>query len=241
MRAKNIKCRMEIASISALIYKQIRSSSSVVLALSLLASCSFDPVEVNQTPLKSKVSYLGKNFEGNGPELALEKDQQAVTEWDFGCQNNFEFDVKEEYKKSNGDVFVSLCIKKAVISLVAPVTVWLPENATPEVVAHERGHEKICRMVYENSKKTARKAAESVIGKIFEGEGKNREQACSAALAQAQNYVCRIYHSEAAQDVDAISEIYDALDQNQKGRSEDLVNQSFIRYKRISGTAKKKP
>lgn len=239
MKAKNTKCKMVIASISALISRK-KSPCSLVLAMFLFASCSSDPVEVSQSPMKSKVSYLGKDFEGNGPEIALEKDQQAVTEWDFGCQNNFEFDIKEEHKKSNGNYFVSLCIKKVHISLSAPVIIWLPENAAPEVVAHERGHEKICRLVYESSKKTAHKAAESVIGKIFEGEGKDRDEACSAALAQGQDYVCQIYHGEASQDVNAISEIYDALDQNQKERSEDLVNQAFIRYKRISGAEKKR-
>ncbi len=247
MREKNTKCKMVTVSISASIFrKEIAVLLLLANSLLLFSGCGQNTVEVKQLPMQGSVKYLDKDFEGKNAELLLEPNQEAVTEWDFGCQNDFEFDIEEASKLASGQTVVRLRIKRVVITLSAPVTLWLPKDASPEVVAHERGHETICRLIYKDSKRTAQRAAEAVIGKTFEAEGKDQKEALNKALLNAQEYVCQIYHGEASQDVGLVSEIYDDLDQNksqdknEKASSDELVKQAFAKFKRVGAGVKKK-
>lgn len=137
---------------------------------------------------------------------------------------------------STGKTFVRLKIKNVKMILSAPILVWLPKSPAPNVVAHEKGHQDICVKVYSESEPVAHKAAQSVVGRSFEAEGDSREEACKKSLLQAQSVVCSIYHQDVSDYASSISEIYDALDESEKGEAQELVRRAFNNYKRVSDT-----
>lgn len=249
MKAKNIKCKMVIASIfvstfKQTAFKQIASKQiALVIILALIQTftygCSSSDVSVERKKPDIKIRYFDpKNFEGKSPVPNLQPGESALTEWEFGCQTNFDFDIVEESRMSTGKTFVRLKVKKVKIILNAPILVWLPKNPAPDVVAHEKGHQDICTRVYSESDETARKAAQSVVGRSFESEGDTREEACKKALIQAQEVVCAIYHQDVSDYAGCISEIYDSLDEAEKGEAHELVSKAFSNYKRVSDQKK---
>ncbi|MGL1418897.1 hypothetical protein ACSTIS_23615, partial [Vibrio parahaemolyticus] len=67
---------------------------------------------------------------------------------------------------------VNLKITAVHIDLAAPVVIYLPRQAQPDVVSHEEGHVKICRRIYEyDAAPAAIRAGDSVIGKEFTASG----------------------------------------------------------------------
>ena len=237
MRAKNTKFKTAIASISASTFKQIFKQTLLVLTLIQLVTqgCASSNVSVVRQKPDIKISYFDpKNFEGKSPVPNLKQGEEALTEWEFGCQTNFDFDIVDESRMSTGKTFVRLKIKNVKMILSAPILVWLPKNPAPSVVAHEKGHQDICVKVYSESEPFAHKAAQSVVGRFFEAEADSREEACKKALQQAQSAVCTIYHQDVSDYAGCISEIYDSLDESEKGDAKDLVQRAFGNYKRVS-------
>jgi hypothetical protein len=233
-----------IASISVSTSKQVALKLfALVIILSLIQvftyGCSSSDVSVDRKKPDIKIRYFDpQNFEGKSPAPDLKPGESALTEWEFGCQTNFEFDITEESRMSTGKNFVRLKIKSVKMILNAPILVWLPKNAAPDVVAHEKGHQDICTRVYSESDEIARKAAQSVVGKLFEAEADTREEACKKALIQAQEAVCAIYHQDVSDYAGCISEIYDSLDETEKGEAQELVRKAFSNYKRVSDKKK---
>lgn len=237
MRAKNTKFKTAIASISASTFKQTFKQTLLVLTLIQLVAqgCASSNVSVERQKPDIKINYFDpKNFEGKSPVPNLKQGEEALTEWEFGCQTNFDFDIVEESRMSTGKTFVRLKIKSVKMILSAPILVWLPKNPAPSIVAHEKGHQDICVRVYSESESSAHKAAQTVVGKIFEAEGDSRDDACKKALQQAQFAICTIYHQDVSDYAGCISEIYDSLDETEKGEAEELVQRAFGNYKRVS-------
>ncbi len=239
MKAKNTKCKMVIASISVSTSKRFALVLILALIQTFTYGCSSSDVSVERKKPEIKIRYFDpKNFEGNSSVPNLKEGESALTEWEFGCQTNFEFDITEESRMSTGKNFVRLKIKNVKMILNAPILVWLPKNPAPDVVAHEKGHQDICTRVYSESDEIARKAAQSVVGRSFESEADTREDACKKALIQAQEVVCAIYHQEVSDYASCISEIYDGLDESEKGEAQALVRKAFSNYKRVSNKKK---
>ncbi|MDX2106547.1 MAG: hypothetical protein SFY67_09100 [Candidatus Melainabacteria bacterium] len=235
MKVKSIKFKTAIASIFASIFNS--TLIPILASQFLLVACSASDVSVERKkPDIQTVFFDPENFEGTANHPELEPNEQALTEWEFGCQTNFDFDIMEESRMSTGKYFVRLKIKNVKMILSAPIKIWLPKNAAPDVVAHEKGHQDICVRAYAESDEVARRAARSVVEKSFEAEGDSREEACKKALFQAQGAVCAIYHQDVSDYASCISEIYDSIDSTEKGDSKDFVERAFRNYKRVSNT-----
>lgn len=243
MKAKNTKCKTVIASTLDSTSKRPAIKTSLIASLFLFPfffyGCSSSNVNIERQKPQIHTTYFDpKNFEGNASHPPLEPNEQALTEWEFGCQTNFDFDILEESRMSTGKHFVRLNIKNVKMILSAPIRIWLPKNPAPDVVAHEKGHQDICTRIYSESDEIARKAAQSVVGKTFEAEAQTREEACKKALIQAQEAVCAIYHQDVSDYAGCISEIYDSLDETEKGEAQELVRKAFNNYKRVSDKKK---
>jgi len=226
-------------SISKFSKFNLRFALSLLLIQIFAHACSFTDVSVERKKPDIQTTYFDpKNFEGKASHPELEPNEQALTEWEFGCQTNFDFDILEESRMSTGKHFVRLKITNVKMILTAPIRIWLPINPAPDVVAHEKGHQDICVRAYSESDEIARKAARSVVNKSFEAEASTRDEACKKALAQAQEAVCAIYHQDVSEYASSISEIYDSIDETEKGNAKDFVQRAFKNYKRVSDKQK---
>ncbi len=191
-------------------------------------------VTVDKTPLTVKKVFFDPKKPGDIP---LMPDEEAVTVWSFGCKTDFEFDIVDNTSLGKNDLMVTLRITRSKISLSAPVTVFLPQGASPELVSHEDGHVEICKRIYAKVDKEAEDAASVVVGKEFQASGATVEDACREAVQRASAEVCLRYHG-ISHSVNRVSEIYDQLDRTGKGEMPALVDKAFSKFSTVPGVAK---
>ncbi len=193
----------------------------LAIALPFIVSCSVQPdgpvttmscqdkVTVVKLPLVVTTTYFGKNDRAPGMVLPSHN-QSANTNWQFRCKSHFDYDVVEKKALNAGQWFAKLKITSARIEISAPITIWLPSGANQEVIAHENGHVKICRKIYDSEGlEAASTAGCSVIAKEFSGTGKDLKDACQVALNDAGQAVGRPYRLGTVESVNKLSQAYD--------------------------------
>lgn len=198
-----------------------------------LAGCT-SLVAVEKSPLTVKKVFFDPE---NPVGVPLTPDEEAVTVWSFGCKSDFEFDIVDNTRLKQNDVMVTLRITRSKITLSAPVTVFLPEGASSELVRHEEGHVEICKRIYGKVDKEAEAAASAVVGKEYQASGASVEDACREAVQRAGSDVCLRYHG-ISRSVNRVSNIYDQLDRTDHDEMPVLVNKAFATFSTVSGVGK---
>ncbi|MBS1955509.1 MAG: hypothetical protein JST89_15100 [Cyanobacteria bacterium SZAS-4] len=172
-------------------------------------------VLVEQEPISVKKEFFDRGST-QSKQVAEEHNQSANTHWKFQCVPKFRFHIVKmtEANPRPGDhvVTVKLRITSVSVFLAAPVTIYLPKLAKPEVVSHEDGHFKICKKVYDrDARPAAQSAAQALIGKEFEGSGNSLELASQEALHHAAQEMGRGFRSKTIDYLDRVSAYYDQL------------------------------
>jgi hypothetical protein len=80
---------------------------------------------------------------------------------------------------------VNVTIDTVDINLSLPITMWLENNAPQRLVEHETGHMSISEYYYANIDVYARRAGQAVMGKTFNGTGKDKQSAVNNATDKA--------------------------------------------------------
>lgn len=168
-----------------------------------------DQVRVNKIPMTIEKKVFDKGL--HDPGLALEEhNQYANTHWYFRTRPKFDFEIVEK-NSEKGTSRVKLLIKAVDVELALPITIWLPEGANEEVIAHENGHVAICERLYKDANVFASEAARSVVGQTFEGHGDSLQAACQLALNKASLLLARRYSEKTVDVVNQVSQYYDQL------------------------------
>jgi len=145
-----------------------------------------------------------------GKRDPLAMDVEAYTEWFYSCKATFDTeDVRQD--DTNGAASVALRVKGLKFTVALPITVHLPKNAPAALKEHEDGHVLICSLVYGLSGKVAAAAGKQVLGRTFEGMGKDMAEARLMALDQAQKIVARAYQEGTNDLAEQMSRKYDEL------------------------------
>ena len=176
-------------------------------ALSLSGCSSGAPVDVVHQPLSVRVRLI----ENSVVPPPLSKGEVALTTWEFGCRPAFEFDTVDDTFLGR-DYMATVSISKVRVLLSAPVVVWISKSAPVSVREHEKAHVLILRHVYEEADAAARKAAEQVLGRRFQGSGATIEAACADAVSHASAELCDVYHGRVSASAEQISETFDLID-----------------------------
>lgn len=183
-----------------------------------LASCSngdvSQPVSVTAAPLALHTSYFkdskSKDFRSLDESVLKDPNFDAFTIWFFHCFADFQTQ-DEHVDDTSGASSVRLKIKAVQIRLSCPITIWLAKDSPVLVREHEKGHVYICSKVYGRAPKVARDAALLVVGKSYNGMGRNPAAARQMAIAQAEGDIAQIFREKIVALADEISTAYDAL------------------------------
>lgn len=207
----------------------------VMLVVLCLGGCVSKPAEitVKVQPMKVETRFIEKLKPGEKSPLAA--CEEALTDWKFGCKTGFDFEIVDKSELAD-EFLVNVRIKKATISLDAPVTIWISSNASEDTKMHEDAHVLICRRVYGEAEKTALAGAERVVKKEFQGGGSSLEAAVKEGLSLASEEICRYYHMAMVEKINRVSEIFDRLDHdNPDKKDSELVELAFQKYQLIKG------
>jgi len=147
----------------------------------------------------------------------------SFTVWQFHCVPALEYDVVGK-KQTGKQQLVSLKITKADVQLSLVVTMNLTDFATKREIAHEEGHVKICSTAYARASLFAESAAQSIIGRVYQGQGDDMDMACKAAIQQAAAELTSQYRKGTVDYVNRVSQLYDKIDAKEKMPVDRAVN-----------------
>lgn len=109
---------------------------------------------------------------------------------------------------------------------------WMPDNPPEGLRQHEDGHAEICRRVYADAEESAKKIAQSMIGKEYSGTGSSIVEASKFASGIAVVDYSNEFEAEVAKKCQDISEIYDYLASYTSTDKAKLVDEAFSVYER---------
>ena len=151
-----------------------------------LAGAAEDSVKVEKADVK--VEY--KTFDPKNlpePPPPLKGKEAAVCVYRFGVDSSVQYGYRQPRDPAAG---TTVELGKVTVRLALSVTVWLPDNATPQLKAHEEGHRTIAEHYYTGADAIARERAKKVVGRKIPVRGNDIEAAAKAAIEKVNKELC---------------------------------------------------
>lgn len=184
---------------------------------------------------KSEVVVERKQFDRRHPppELPPLGRSAAITQSRFGCAVSAQYAVvtrapgRGRRGVARGRYTAMARIDSVQVKLNLHVTVWVPRNARPQLVAHEEGHRVIAERIYHDAAVAAAVAeARKLIGRTTTAGGDNCEDDAIAAHAEAKEKFCDAYLDATSSWSTRVGNRYDELTSHGK-RSDPGVDEAI--------------
>lgn len=205
----------------------------VVITAASLSSCASQPVEIQKAAPEIKTKVFDKGM--RPPEASPpEHNDCANTHWHYGFIPEVAFDQVLRERVSDGEEVV-IKIKKINLKLNLEITMWLPEKASEDVVAHEKGHAEICLDVYKTAENSAQAAAQPFIGKEIRAHGSDYEATIKRALTDVNQEMARMYREQTVERANVTAGLYDKMTvtDHAAAKVDQKVADAEIEYTRI--------
>src|SRR5688572_22368574 len=141
----------------------------VVACLLLLVVFAFGAAgEDAVTVEKGEVKVEYKTFDPKNlpnPPPPLKGEEAAVCVYQFGVETNVKYGYRAPANRGAGAVATNVELAGVTVRLSLSVTIWLPNNATAQLKAHEEGHRTIAEHYYKGADAIAREQAKKVVGR----------------------------------------------------------------------------
>lgn len=211
---------------------------ALVFCLSL-TGCSQNPVQIEKFSPTIKTEYFDK---GARPPEANTPDHNdcANTHWHFGIIPAIDWQLEKRERSAQGENVV-IKIKGVKLQLKLDITMWLPEKASEDVIAHEKGHAAICLDAYKQAEKVAQDAANSVVGQKVEAQGPDYESTLKSALTNVSQDLARKYREETLDKANVTSALYDRMTMKDHAafKVDAKVDDAELEYERLAPDLKK--
>jgi hypothetical protein len=118
---------------------------------------------------KEPVSYATRTFDPAAPP----SDMPPLRPGDYAqCDSNFVSDARitGQTRRKDSD-HATVTISQVHVTLKLNITVWLPGDASQQVVDHEQGHRQISEFYYQNTENLAQRISANYIGRQIEVSG----------------------------------------------------------------------
>ncbi|MBZ0184823.1 MAG: hypothetical protein K8F91_01135 [Candidatus Obscuribacterales bacterium] len=159
-------------------------------------------------PHVSKKWFDPGNPPNPGPDL--KSGEKGATRYHYNLSVNFDLDMVSKEKTESG-YKVKIRPKDIRVTLTLPIIMWLPQNTTRKMLAHEEGHVRICEFIYYDAEKLVRFHAESMASSHFAGEGKTEAESVKVAYRRAAEDLNQIYRRYVFDYSRCVGEEYDRL------------------------------
>jgi hypothetical protein len=127
------------------------------------------------------------------PPPPIEKGEAAVTIYRFGVEVDSKYSYSQPASAPPGPAKLDVTVEEIAVKLSLSVTIWLPDNASKELEAHEEGHRWIAEKFYADAEQVARPLAHKWVGKKLKGEGRDAKAAARSAIDALSSKVCQDY------------------------------------------------
>lgn len=218
----------------------------LIFCIVIATCCANAALAVDVIVNKAAPAVTRKTFDPtkpDDPKPYLHANEIAKTEYVFRIEMDLQPIPGTPQRQPGGGVKASIRLNQVRVRLFMPVTIWLPKGATDHVKAHEEGHLQIAQMVYKDADKKAREFANLMIGKAYEGEGKDPNAAYGDAMQKAAKELNDKYVEATRTPCDEVQAIYDQItdfSRNTELKSDKAVTQAFDLWKEQQKKQKEK-
>ena len=105
----------------------------------------------------------------------------------------------------------SATVNLSQITARLSITIWTPENATPQIKAHEETHREICEVYYAAVDRFARPLASRYIGRKITVSGEDHDDAIDEVLRTLQSEMLAEFMENTAQRCLVAQQRFDAI------------------------------
>lgn len=205
----------------------------------VVTGCSQGPVKITQVPPEIKTEYFDK---GARPPEANTPDHNdcANTHWHYSFIPKINWELIKRERALDGEN-VTVKIKSVDLTLKLPITMWLPEKASEDVLAHEKGHAAICIDIYKQANRVAEEAAGLVVGKEFGAHGNNYEEALKNLQTELEQMMASKYREDTLDRANVTSAFYDKITMADHAASKvnSKVEDAELEYERLAPELRK--
>ena len=217
-----------------------RSAFILLLIAGFTSGCSQSPISISKAPPSIKTEYFDRGArppEANTPE----HNDCANTHWHFGFIPETDYELVKRERAADGENVV-VKIKRVKLKLGLDITMWLPEKASQDVVAHEKGHAAICLDAYKQAEKVAEEAANRMIGKEIVTHGPDFESTLNNGLNNVNQEMARKYREETVDKANVTSALYDKMTMQDHAASkvDAKVEDAELEYEHLAPELKKR-
>ena len=145
------------------------------------------------------------------PPPPIEKGEAAVTVYRFGVEVDSKYSYTQSAKAPPGPAKLDVTVEEISVKLSLSVTIWLPDNASKELAAHEEGHRWIAEKFYADAEQVVRPMAQRWIGKKLKGEGRDAKAAARSAIDALSGKLCQDYLDAINGPCERVQVIYDRV------------------------------
>ena len=195
--------------------RQLILLTALTLALSpraLLAapSTTTASVKINKTDVAVDYKRFDPYHPPNPPP-PLDKGEAAVTVYRFGVEVDSKYSYTQPANAPPGPVKLDVTVEEINVKLSLSITIWLPDNASRELAAHEEGHRWIAERFYSAAEQIARPMASKWVGKKLPGEGRDAKAAARSAIDRLSRQLCQDYLDALNPPCEKAQAVYDHL------------------------------
>jgi hypothetical protein len=161
-------------------------------ALAAAPSTAASSVKINKTEVAVDYKRFDPYHPPNPPP-PLDKGEAAVTVYRFGVEVDSKYSYTQPANAPPGPARLDVTVEEISVKLSLSITIWLPDNASRELAAHEEGHRWIAERFYANAEQIARPMAQKWVGKKLPGDGRDAKAAARSAIDRLSRQLCQDY------------------------------------------------
>ncbi|QOV87457.1 hypothetical protein [Humisphaera borealis] len=187
----------------------------ITAVFALVALTDASPAAIKVTRKPAKVEYRPFDPQNKPADMPpMNHGEIAFCKGDYGVAVKLAY-TPSVRKQANGKYLARVVVADVFVELELINQIWIPNNASDKLKAHEEGHRQIAEMVYDKiAEKAARQAADKLDGRKFEGEGatsKEASEAADAAMAKAHSAMIQAYLDQTSRAGQKTQELYDEI------------------------------
>jgi hypothetical protein len=186
-------------------------------------------VTINKAPPNVRTRYFDPaNRPADMPPLT--GDEAALCSYNLGAAASVAYNLRESSDHSVCEAEYT----DMTVNLTCDITIWLPNNWTKKLQAHEEGHRRITERAYANSDELARKLAQEAMTRPLKIDRGNCQASADKAANEAAQAVCKQWIDTIANRAGKVNAEFDRITDHARNKidEDEAIEQAFRRVDR---------
>lgn len=201
----------------------------MVLLLMLAGWVTAEPVvTINKAPPTVRTRYFDPdNRPADMPPLTGE--EAALCSYNVGAAASVAYNLRE----GGEDRICEAEFSEMTVNLTCDITIWLPNNWTKKLQAHEEGHRRITERVYADSDELGKKYAREAMSRPIRTDRRRCQESADKAANDAAEAVCKKWIDDIAGRAGRVNAEYDKITNHSRNKIDEdkAIEKAFQRVK----------